>query len=94
MRAVILLCLLSQVVAGPSKPDITIGINSDNLDKDVLAALEPNIKWQTSGELAGCDVEVCDFIETRFVRGNHAMSAMLTLFVFFIAWLCFRAELV
>ena len=69
MRAVVLWCLLlgQGILAGPSKPDITIGINSDALDKGAIAALEPHIKWDTSGELAGCDVEVglCGF-EKKF----------------------------
>jgi len=64
MRAIVLLCLLSQVLAGPGKPDITIGINSESFGKGAaLGAVEPQIKWQTSGTFSGLDVDVC--VESR-----------------------------
>ena len=58
MRAVVLLCLLSQVLAGPGKPDISIGYNSDSIDKGPIGVVEPHIKWETSGTFSGFDVDV------------------------------------
>ena len=59
MRSAVLLCLLtSQVFAGPGKPDISIGINSDGFDKGAIGALEPHVKWETSGTFSGYDVSV------------------------------------
>ena len=59
--SVLFFCLstLSVVAAGPSKPELFLNINSDSLDKGLgLGVLEPTVKWQTSGSVAKCDVEV------------------------------------
>ena len=75
MRAVVLFCLLSQVLAGPSKPDVTIGINSDSFGKGAaLGAVEPHIKWQTSGTFSGLDLDVRYGVEHIVVVGSTRKS--------------------
>lgn len=81
MRVILSLCLLGQVLAGPSKPEITIGLNSDAFDKGAIAALEPTIKWQTSGTINGCDVDVSTIIGNE--RRSPAPSGRLILFFVF-----------
>ena len=62
MKVAVLLCVfLSQAIAGPSKPDVSIGISSDGFDKGALGVLEPRVAWETSGTFSGCDVSVCSF---------------------------------
>jgi len=63
MNLITRLALLSSsvwvvVLAGPSKPELSLRINSDSFDKGLgLGLLEPTVKWQTSGSLADCDVQ-------------------------------------
>ena len=60
MRVVVLLTVpfLNQVLAGPGKPIVSIGLNSDAMQKSPIGALEPQVQWQTSGTYAGYDVSV------------------------------------
>ncbi|KAL7564046.1 hypothetical protein ACA910_006952 [Epithemia clementina (nom. ined.)] len=55
------LCLLGlafdSVSAGVSKPEIFVGVNRDSLEKGIVGALEPTVKWQTSTTVADCDLE-------------------------------------
>lgn len=37
---------------------VDLGINRESLDKGLVGALEPTVKWQTSGTVADFDVEV------------------------------------
>ena len=57
--------------AGPSKPDVTIGINSEGFDKGAIGALEPHVNWETSGTFEGCDVSV------RFSDNNNNTHDLL-----------------
>ena len=60
MRVFVLLTVpfLNQVLAGPGKPIVSIGLNSDAMQKSPIGALEPQVQWQTSGTYAGYDVSV------------------------------------
>lgn len=62
MRVSLLLSLLlaQEAIAGPGKPEVSIGFNSAAIhQQSPFAALEPHVEWQTSGSFSGCDVEVC-----------------------------------
>lgn len=59
VAVVVSLLAISAVTAGPGKPQITVGLNTELLDKGLLNALEPTIQWETSGSLPnGAEIEV------------------------------------
>ena len=80
MRVAVLLCLVSQAIAGPSKPNVSVGLSSDAFDKTVgFHTLEPYVDWETSGTLVGCDVSVRSFRGVFFVAVEKLSSHVLSL---------------
>lgn len=56
---VVALSTADLALAGPSTPQVAIGLNTELLDKGLLSALEPTIQWETSGTVPGvADIEV------------------------------------
>lgn len=56
---VVSVLVISAVNAGPGRPQISVGLNSDLLDKGLLNALEPTIQWETSESFPnGAEIEV------------------------------------
>jgi hypothetical protein len=59
VAVVVSLLAVSAVNAGPGKPQISVGLNTDLLDKGLLNALEPTIQWETSEVFPnGAEIEV------------------------------------
>lgn len=83
MKVAVLLCVfLSQAIAGPSKPDVSIGISSDGFDKGALGVLEPHVAWETSGTFSGCDVSVCSFFWRVCIPVADGTRVFLTVHVY------------
>lgn len=53
----IALSFVAVVSAGVPRPEILVGINVGEEQKGSLGGIEPRVKWATSGEVAGFDVE-------------------------------------
>jgi hypothetical protein len=65
---VTVLLAISTVTAGPGKPQVTVGLNTDLLDKGLLNALEPTLQWDTSTSLPdGAEIEVRTCLQQGFL---------------------------
>lgn len=56
LSSLLLVALAKESFAGPSAPQISVGLNTATAGSSKLGGIEPSVKWQTTGSFEECDV--------------------------------------